>query len=414
MVDIPGIGTDIRAWIDALAAISETAGQLTRVFLSPEQRRASDLVLSWMRDAGMTGRVDAIGNVVGRYEGICAGLPALVLGSHLDTVRDAGKYDGMLGVVTAIAAVATLNRAGERLPFAIEVIGFADEEGVRFGATMLGSRAVAGSFNPQLLERQDAAGTTMAEALYAFGLDPATIGEATKRREDVLAYAELHIEQGPVLEAQGLAVGCVTSISGATRLEVEIRGMAGHAGTVPMGGRRDALAAAAECILAVEARCAGQGALVGTVGRIEVSPGAINVVPGQAKFSVDIRAPEDGPRRRAVGDLIDLMVEIGKRRGVEVVPRRIHDLAATPCAPWLMAQIDAAIAAAGIVPFHLPSGAGHDGMAMIGVADIGMIFVRCAGGISHNPAEAITVEDGATGFDVLLHFIRNFKPKATS
>src|SRR6266849_1422267 len=216
------MGETICARVDELAAITAEPGKLTRVFLSPEQRRASDLVLGWMRDAGMTARLDAIGNVVGRYEGQQPGLPALVFGSHLDTVRDAGKYDGMLGVVTAISCVAALRQEGTRLPFAIEVIGFSDEEGVRFGATMLGSRAVAGTFDPTLLECRDDDGTTMAAALRAFGLDPAAIGQAAKRREDVLAYAELHIEQGPVLERQGLPVGCVTSINGAARFKVEV------------------------------------------------------------------------------------------------------------------------------------------------------------------------------------------------
>jgi len=403
------MGPDICRRIDELAAISESPDNLTRVFLSPEQARASDLVLSWMRDAGMSARVDAVGNVVGRYEGARPGLPALVLGSHLDTVRDAGKYDGMLGVVTAIACVDQLNRVSRRLDFAIEIIGFSDEEGVRYGTTMLGSEAVAGTFDRTVLARADDRGITMEQAFRDYGLDPAQIVTAAHRRDDVLAYVEFHIEQGPVLEGWGLPVGCVTSISGATRYEVAITGQAGHAGTVPMPARKDALAAAAECVLAIETRCAGEPGLVGTVGRIEAGPGAINVIPGRAAFTIDVRAPDDAQRARAADDLILQLGTIARRRGVTLTARKIYDMAAAPCAPWLMEQIDRAIAAEGLSPFRLPSGAGHDGMAMIRLTDIGMIFLRCEGGISHNPAEAISVEDAETGARVLLRFIENFK-----
>jgi allantoate deiminase len=408
------MGPEICRRIDELAAISESPDHLTRTFLSAEQARASELVLGWMRGAGMTAHIDAIGNVVGRYEGARPGLPALVLGSHLDTVRDAGKYDGMLGVITAIACVDALNRAGRRLDFAITVIGFSDEEGVRFGTTMLGSKAVAGTFDTTVLSRTDDNGITMAQALEAFGLDPDRIGSAAMRREDVLAYVEFHIEQGPVLEGWGLPVGCVTSISGATRYEVTVGGEAGHAGTVPMTARKDALAAVAECILAVETRCGGEPGLVGTVGRIEAKPGAINVIPGRAAFTIDIRAPEDAQRRSAAEDVLRQLDHIAARRGVTLTSRKIYDMAATPCAPWLMSQIDAAIAPQGIAPFHLPSGAGHDGMAMVAIADIGMIFLRCEKGISHNPAEAVTVDDAETGARVLLRFIEGFRPNTVT
>ena len=405
------MGRAICARVDELARITEDPPRLTRVFLSPEMRRAADLVLAWMREAGMAAHMDAIGNVVGRYEGTKPGLPALVLGSHLDTVRDAGKYDGMLGVVTAIACVGRLAHEDVRLPFAVEVIGFADEEGVRFGATMLGSRAVAGTFDRALLKLKDRAGTSLADAMREFGLDAARIGEAAKPRPGILAYAELHIEQGPVLEAKDLPVGTVTSINGAARFEVEVAGEAGHAGTVPMDRRHDALACAAECVLAVEARCASEPGLVGTVGRIEASPGAINVIPGAARFTIDLRAPDDGQRGRAAADLEARFAEIAQRRATRVEMRRVHGLQAAPCAPWLMEQVDRAIAAEGIEPFRLPSGAGHDGMAMIALADICMIFVRCVRGISHNPAEAISVRDAGTGFHVLLRFIKGFAPK---
>jgi allantoate deiminase len=243
-----------RIWdrCEQLARLSESDDGLTRVFLSEEHRKTNSLVRGWMRDAGMSAHIDAIGNVAGRYVGTRDALPCLLMGSHLDTVRDAGKYDGMLGVVTAIESVASLSSRGKRLPFAIEVLGLADEEGVRFNATLLGSRAVAGTFDATALDRQDRNGVTMRRALETFGLDPRALAHAARRREDIHAYVELHIEQGPVLESEGLPVGIVTAISGATRYAIEVDGTAGHAGTVPMSLRKDALAAAAECVLAVE------------------------------------------------------------------------------------------------------------------------------------------------------------------
>jgi allantoate deiminase len=405
------MGAEICARVDQLGEISAEPGRLTRLFLSPEQKRASDLVMGWMRDAGMTARIDAIGNVIGRYEGDRAGLPALLLGSHLDTVRDAGKYDGMLGVVTAIACVDHLHRQHRRLPFAIEIIGFSDEEGARFGAALLGSRAVAGTFDAAALDCRDAAGITMRAAMTDCGFDPALIPSASRRAEEILAYVELHIEQGPVLEREGLPVGCVTSINGATRLKITLAGQAGHAGTVPMTYRRDALAGAAECILAVESACAGVPGLVGTVGMIEARPGATNVIPGQSVFTLDVRAPVDATREAAIARLNTNLPEIARRRGLAIATERLHESPATPCAPWLMAQIRRASDGEGIAAYDLPSGAGHDGMAMRAVADIGMIFVRCRAGISHNPAEAITIADAEIGARVLLGFITSFRPR---
>ena len=313
-----------------------------------------------------------------------------MLGSHLDTVRDAGKYDGMLGVVAAIECVHALNTKGKRLPFAIEVLGFADEEGVRFGCTLLGSRAVAGTFDPTLLEKVDHEGVSMQQALTDFGLDPAQIARAAHQHDDVLAYAELHIEQGPVLEAEGLSVGVVTAINGANRFLIEIDGMAGHAGTVPMNLRQDALAAAAECVLAIERRCASLPELVGTVGKLETLPGATNVIPGKVFFTIDIRSPRDAE--------------------VALKMDPTHEGRTAACAPWLREQIGQAIAAERLPVRELSSGAGHDGMALVDLTDIGMLFVRCKGGISHNPAEAITLEDADTGARVFLRFIENFRP----
>jgi allantoate deiminase len=404
----------ILGHIDALARCSEQPDGLTRVFLSPESRRANDLMLEWMAAAGMAARVDAIGNVVGRYEGERPGLPCLMFGSHLDTVRNAGRYDGMLGVVAPVECVRALHASGRRLPFAIEVVGFADEEGVRFGSTFLGSRAVAGTFRTEVLDTRDRDGTTMREAMQAWGLDPAAIGTAARTRAEVHAYAEFHIEQGPVLEADGVPAGVVTAINGFARMIATVRGMAGHAGTVPMRLRRDAAAAAAECVLAVEAVCGGEPDLVGTVGRIEVGPGAINVISGETRFSIDIRAPRDAQRGAAVAEVTARIEAICARRGVEVSIEMLQQNPVAACAPWLMAQLDAAVAAEGIPVRRLPSGAGHDGQAMIDLADICMLFLRCKRGISHNPAEAVTEADVDVGARILLRFIEQFRPRAAA
>lgn len=396
----------------ALARHSEQPDGLTRVFLSDEQRVVNALVLGWMRDAGMAAHLDAIGNCVGRYEAAPAGMPCLLLGSHLDTVRDAGKYDGMLGVVTAIECVAALSAQNRRLPFAVEVIGFGDEEGVRFGSTLLGSRAVAGTFDFALMDKKDAGGQSLAEALRAFGLDPARIAEAAHRASSVLAYAELHIEQGPVLEAEGLAVGVVTAINGGNRFLLEVSGMAGHAGTVPMTLRRDALAAAAECALAAERIARGMPEVVATVGRFEALPGAMNVIPGRVRFSLDVRAPTDAKRHAAVDALRREFSTIAKRRTVDLEWSPLWEAKTAACDAALQAQFARAIEAEGIRVRHLPSGAGHDGMAMVDLAPIGMVFVRCKDGISHHPAEAVDVDDVATGARVLLRFIEDFEPPA--
>lgn len=408
-------GDEIVSRINQLGAISETSEHLARIFLSPEHRIAADLLMSWMKDAGMAAHLDAIGNVCGRYEGDRPGLPCLMLGSHYDTVRDAGKWDGPLGVITAIACVADLNRRGVRLPFAIEVVGFADEEGVRFSSTLLGSRAIAGTFDQTVLEVRDANGLSMREAMLQFGLDPAGVGAAARKRGELHAYVELHIEQGPVLEQQNLPVGVVTAISGATRLAATLSGMAGHAGTVPMALRRDALAGAAECIVAVEQFCKADDAdLVGTVGIINALPGASNVIPGRVSFTLDIRAPEDQHRKQAVAVIRQRIETIAKQRELSLHIDVTHENRTVPCAPWLKAQMAEAVAAEGYGDFELPSGAGHDGMAMIDIADVAMLFVRCRGGISHNPAEHVEPADADAGARVLLRFIENFRqPEAT-
>lgn len=406
--DITSLGEEIVDRIGKLGAISETPDHLTRIFLTAQHRKAADLLMSWMREAGMEARMDAIGNVVGRYEGESPRLPSLMLGSHYDTVRDAGKWDGPLGLVTAISCVSNINRRGLRLPFAIEVVGFADEEGVRFASTLLGSRAVAGTFDESVLTARDAAGITMRNAITSFGLDPQHIGAAARTRRELLAYVELHIEQGPVLETENLPVGVVTAISGATRLSVVLTGMAGHAGTVPMTLRRDALAGAAECIIAIEEFCRTDTGLVGTVGYIHAEPGATNVIPGSVSFTIDMRSGSDSHRRLAVADIVRQIEGIARRRKLAARIDITHENRTAACAPWLRQQIAEAVAGEGYRIFELPSGAGHDGMAMIDIADVGMLFVRCRDGLSHHPDEHVSLQDADAGARVLLRFIENF------
>jgi len=380
---------------DRLAACSEEPGRLTRRFAPPALAAAGDLVLGWMGDAGMTARRDAIGNVVGRWEppgGAAAS--TLLLGSHLDTVRDAGRYDGMLGVLVALACVERLRDA----PFAVEVFGFADEEGVRYGTAYLGSSVVAGTFDRDALGRRDADGVAMADAIAAFGGDPAALDGARRDREDLLGYVEVHIEQGPVLEAEDLPVGVVTGIAGQNRAEVTFAGVPGHAGTVPMALRRDALVAAAELVTAVEARATD--GLVATVGELRVEPGASNVIPARARLSVDVRHLDDAAREAAVADLRERARAIASSRGLDVAWTAVQATGAVACSPALMTELEAAVADAGARVVRLPSGAGHDAAVMSNLGDIAMLFVRCAGGISHNPAEAVTAQDVAVAIDV--------------
>lgn len=399
------LGAGIMARCDALAELSEQPDGLTRTFGTDRHRAALDLIAGWMGEAGMAVRQDASGNLIGRYEAAPAGAPCIMLGSHQDTVRDGGRYDGMLGIVAPLAAVATLHRQGRRLPTAVELIVFGDEEGVRFQTTLLGSKAVAGTFDPATLATRDADGVSVAQAMRAIGGDPDRIASAARRPGEVLAFVETHIEQGPVLEAEGLPVGVVTAIAGGSRLAITLEGEAGHAGTVPMDRRRDALCAAADAVLTIERHCRAGSGLVGTVGRLTASPGAINVIPGRVSFTADIRAAEDAARRTAVAEIREKIEAIAATRGVTADIETLYESDGATCAPPLVERLEAAIAATGHRPRRLMSGAGHDAMAMAALCPVAMLFVRCEKGISHNPAEAITAEDAGTAAQVLLHFL---------
>ncbi len=353
----------------------------------------------------MTVRGDNAGNLRGHYEGAGTGGATFLLGSHLDSVRDAGKYDGPLGVMVAIAAVQRLHDAGKRLPFALEVLAFADEEGLRFGSTYLGSRAVTGNFDLADLDRVDAGGITMREAIRAFGGDPDRIDEDRWSGGRLLGYCEVHIEQGPVLEARDLPVGVVSAISGQNRSSLVFKGEAGHAGTVPMDRRRDALVAASVFVQAVEGYGAANTGLVATVGQLTVRPGAVNVIPGEVTLSLDIRHPDDAERAIASRHLLDIAAEIAKTRHIALAISQVGENPTVACSPRLVSLLSQSVGDAGHPVFQLPSGAGHDAVTISTITDVAMLFVRCKGGVSHNPAESVTTDDVAVAIDVLSRFL---------
>lgn len=403
------MGERIMAWAATLARYTDTPGVMTRTYLTPAHRGAADQLARWMEEAGMQVRRDQAGNVIGRYEGLEPGAPALMTGSHFDTVRNGGIYDGMLGILLPIACVQRWHQEGRRFPFALEVVGFAEEEGVRFKATLLGSRAIAGTFVQGVLDNTDEAGVSMRDALAQAGFDPAFLDSAAYAPSSLRGFVEVHIEQGPVLLNAGVPVGVVSAISGATRFAGEVQGLAGHAGTVPMAGRRDAAMAAAEIGLYIEQRCQGVPGLVGTVGQFQVPNGAANVVPGQAAFSIDIRACHDADRESAVADVLQAARAIAARRGVELTLRRTHEAPSVPCADGLQQQLAASIERLGLPLRSLPSGAGHDAMALAAITDVAMLFVRCGnGGISHSPDETMTAADAAIAAQVFSDFIEHF------
>jgi allantoate deiminase len=404
-VDLAALADEALARCEALALESEQPGRLTRTFLSPPMRRVHDQVSGWMEEAGMGVRLDPAGNLIGRYpaEGVGYDAPTVLIGSHLDTVPDAGKYDGVLGVVLGLAAVRALG--GRRLPFAVEVVGFSEEEGVRYRTPYLGSLALCGRFDPALLDLVDADGVTMADAFRGFGLDPGLIDRAASPPGRVVAYLEAHIEQGPILESWGLPVGVVSAIAGQSRLWVRFEGRAGHAGTSPMSLRLDALPAAAELILAVEGLARSMEGLRGTVGSIAASPGAVNVVPGSVVLSLDVRHAEDGVRSRAVDEVLDAARAIASRRGLRFRVDRAQHHRAVPVDPALADLLASAIRDAGVEPRRLVSGAGHDAAVIAGLAPMAMLFLRSPGGISHHPDEQVLKVDVQIALEVMVRWL---------
>lgn len=408
MVDQKPSGKRAVARCDFLGGkpYSDEEDLLFRSFLSPGYHCTVKQVAKWMAEAGMATRIDPAGNLIGRYEGSTADSPALLIGSHLDSVRDAGRYDGPLGVMLGIECVDALNRAGKRMPYAIEVIAFGDEEGSRFPASMLCSRAVAGTLPAGDLDQADAEGVSLSDALIKSGLSTENFLDARREQGEILAYLEAHIEQGPMLEAKDLPVGTVTAFAGQRRYRVVVTGKAGHAGTTAMSLRRDALAATADAVLAVEqVGVAGPDDLVSTVGVLQVAPGAINVIPGQVEFTVDIRAGDAPTRDDAASEILARFEIIAAKRNVSFEVTPLQEIMPCPCDPELMALLDRSIDKVGVQPMRLVSGAGHDAMSFGDFCPVAMLFVRCRDGISHNPAEHVEQADVDVAFNVMLGFI---------
>lgn len=411
--EIASIGARAEAMLSELGAISTEPQRLIRLYLTPEHRRAADLVASWMREAGMTVSEDALGTVRGHWRPELK--KRLLIGSHVDTVIDAGKYDGPLGVVAGILAVRELEARNVRLPFGIDVLAFGDEEGSRFRTTLAGSSACAGVFDRTSLGFPDRNGITLADAIKAYGKGVEDISAAAYDPADVLGYVEVHIEQGPVLEAQGRPLGVVTGIVGQSRMRVVVLGEAGHAGTVPMPMRHDALAGAAELMLLIE-RTALENqddAMVATVGRIEASPGATNVIPGRVGFSLEFRSSSDAKRKAAIAQVKADAQRIGVRRKLEFAFEPFHETNTTACTPGLQQLLADAIGTLGYDTLRLPSGAGHDAQVMAKLCPMAMLFVRCKGGISHNPAEFASELDMGLAVAALVQFIETLAAKGT-
>jgi len=405
------IGERARTMIEALASISAGDDRLTRLYLTPEHKQASELVGEWMSRAGLSVRMDSAASMHGRLPAGRAGSRSarrLLIASHIDTVVDGGRYDGSFGVVAGILAIEELRARGIALPFGLEIIAFGDEEGVRFPKTLIGSSAISGNIDPSILETTDHAGETLRNALLDFGCDPDALHSEAYRADEIIGYLEVHIEQGPILDQSDEPLGVVTAIAAQSRHRIRVSGEAGHAGTVPMALRRDALAGAAEVITMVEqlAHSGHRDELVITVGEISISPGAVNVIPGDALLSLDVRAKSDEARAHAVATLRERLHQIGARRGVVIGIETVHEKSVVVCAPWLRAAISSAIGElGGPKPPQLMSGAGHDGLAMAHLTDIGMIFVRCRAGISHSPLEHVSVADMGYAVEALVRTI---------
>jgi hydantoinase/carbamoylase family amidase len=396
-----GFRTRFEERIEALARLTEVQGNLTRPSFTPSMKWANETVAAWMTAAGMDVRLDGAANLIGRYEGVTPNAQALMIGSHMDTVKDAGKYDGTLGVLLGLACVEELARTNKRLPFAIEVVAFTDEEGLRFKLPYVGSRAMTGKLTREDLERQDDNGLSLAAAIDGYGGLPVLTFER-RSPESLFGYLEVHIEQGPVLESAGRPVGIVSGISGQSRLEIGFTGEAGHAGTVPMNLRRDALVAAARFIVAIQETALEIDGLVATVGQINALPGASNAIPGRSVISLDIRHMEDAVRHAALDKLYMQVQQIAAGERVEFDWLLITDNAAIPCGSTMVEALSQAVREAGIEPMTIASGAGHDAVMMSELTPAGMMFVRCRNGVSHNPSEFCEAVDAETAADVLM------------
>ena len=389
---------------DALALHSQSYEGMDRRYLTPEHSMANLQVAQWMASAGMETWTDQAGNQWGRYAAADPDAKSFVMGSHIDTVPNGGIYDGILGIILPISLVQYLHDHNFRLPFNLEIVAFGDEEGTRFGTTLLGSRAITGLWQQQWSGLIDAQGVTIEDALKNFGCDIERIHEASRLNDKILGFLETHIEQGPVLEAEHLPVGIVSAIAGAKRFALKIQGDAGHAGTVPMNMRTDALVAAAEMIQAIEA-VASELDVVATVGKITNYPNAVNVIPGEVQFTLDIRSEIDSRRDTVIEILQQVLGQISDKRKVTLDWKMTHSANAVACDAKLQHLVSNSISAAGYRQISLPSGAGHDAMALADICPIAMLFVRCEKGISHHPAESVLVEDIEAALKVLVNFV---------
>ncbi len=387
-----------------LATYSQDPNCVDRRYLTAEHKAANQCMAKWMQEAGMDTWQDDAGNQWGRYPSANPDASSLIIGSHLDTVPNAGKYDGILGVVLPVTLMQLFKQQGQTFPFHIDIVGFGDEEGTRFGTTLLGSCAVAGSWQARWAALCDENGISLAKAISDFGGDINRIDRASRADDRLLGYLEIHIEQGPVLEANKLPVGIVTAIAGAKRFAIQVTGHAGHAGTVPMSMRQDALSAAAEMLLAIEA-LASENGIVATVGKITARPGAVNVIPGFVEFSLDIRSEDDALRDSTLTLIQTQLGAIAEKRHCQISWQSTHAADAVLCDKTMQAGLEQAIRKAELEPFYLPSGAGHDAMAIAPICPVAMLFTRCERGISHHPAEAIDVADVEHSLKVIYHYL---------
>ncbi len=407
----PTLGNLVWDWQEALAQFSDPGyaeqGQLTVTYLTDAHRACAQFIVQTMKDCGFDDvTIDAVGNVVGRYKAATPGAKTLMTGSHYDTVRNGGKYDGRLGIFVPMACVRELHRQGKRLPFDLEVIGFAEEEGQRYKATFLGSGALIGDFKPEWLDQQDADGITMRQAMEHAGLNVNDIPSLHRNPADYLGFVEVHIEQGPVLNELDLPLGIVTSINGSIRMQCEIIGTASHAGTTPMDRRGDAAVGLAELALYVEKRALQDGDSVATIGMLQVPNGSVNVVPGRCLFSLDMRAPHNAQRDALAQDILAELARICQQRGLRFKTEENLRAAAAPSDAAWQARWEAAVKAIGAPLYHLPSGAGHDAMKLHEVMPQAMLFVRGQNsGISHNPLESTTNDDMQLAVDAFMHLL---------
>jgi allantoate deiminase len=403
------LGREILQRLDRAASCSEPGPGVTRFSFTREHRAVGSLIEEWMRRAGLTTRWDDAGNLVGRAEGGGTDRRTLIFGSHQDSVRNGGRYDGMLGIVLPLVCLETLHAEGLVLPYPVEVIAFSDEEGGRFTTSLLGSKAVAGGFDPAVLAMQDAHGVSLEQAMREFGADPGGIPALARGPEDVRAFVEVHIEQGPVLENAGQAVGVVTALTGIERHRLTLTGKASHAGTTPMESRRDALVGAAGIVLELDRVCRETPDCVGVVGELDIAPNVVNVIPAQARMTLELRSPDDAIRVDARERILAQARRIAEMHGLGLDSALVYEQSAVSCAPWLIGELgEAVVAATGEQPRELFSGAGHDGLAMARLTDIGMVFVRTPDGLSHHPDEALAAEDAAVAAAVVLRLLQRF------